>query len=241
MIAKGMRAEMKTMIPEKEAAVTDRESKINRAYASSKNIYDDVLTQGTLWGKLYIRFFWDVDDFEVMRLVLDNIPANFAGRLLDVPVGTGVFTAEAYRALPKASITALDYSADMLARAKARFAESGIANVICERGDVGALPYGDAAFDMVLSANGFHAFPDKDRAFSETARVLKSGGIFCGCLYIRGRRRRTDFLVRRVLAAKGWFTPPFWTKDELIGILRRYYTEAAVQNLNAMAVFRCVK
>ena len=28
-------------------------------------------------------------------------------------------------------------------------------------------------FDMVLSMNGFHAFPDKDHAFQETWRVLK--------------------------------------------------------------------
>ena len=32
------------------------------------------------------------------------------------------------------------------------------------------------SFDIVLSMNGFHAFPDKKKAFRETHRVLKPGG-----------------------------------------------------------------
>jgi ubiquinone/menaquinone biosynthesis C-methylase UbiE len=152
-----------------------------------------------------------------------------------------VFTASKYKTIPKAAITAVDYSADMLARAVRRFSESGIANAVCEQGDAGALTYPDAAFDIVLSMNGLHVFPDKNQAFSEMARVLKPGGIFCGSTYICGERRRSDFLVKRVLAPKGWFTPPFWTKNELITILRRYYQTVKVENLNAIAVFRCVK
>lgn len=32
--------------------------KIQNAYESSKNIYDDVLTQGNIFSKLYIKLFW---------------------------------------------------------------------------------------------------------------------------------------------------------------------------------------
>lgn len=32
--------------------------KIQKAYEASKNIYDDVLTQGSIFSKLYIKFFW---------------------------------------------------------------------------------------------------------------------------------------------------------------------------------------
>lgn len=31
---------------------------IDDAYHVSKNIYDDVLTQGSIFSKTYIRFFW---------------------------------------------------------------------------------------------------------------------------------------------------------------------------------------
>jgi ubiquinone/menaquinone biosynthesis C-methylase UbiE len=214
---------------------------ISRAYQASKNIYDDVLTQAKLWTKLYIRLFWGVDDYEVADRVLSNITPDFSGSLLDVPVGTGVFTVRKYQSIPRAKITALDYSEDMLAQAAARFSEYDIANITCAQGDVGALPYEDASFDSVLSMNGLHAFPDKGAAVAETARVLKPGGIFCGCCYIRGKFQRSDWLIKRVLAPKGWFTPPFWTKDELAYILQRQYSDVDVQNMNAMAIFRCVK
>ena len=39
--------------------------------------------------------------------------------------------------------------------------------------------------DTVVSMNGFHAFPDKQKAFREIWRVLKPGGDFIACFYIR--------------------------------------------------------
>ena len=57
-------------------------------------------------------------------------------------------------------------------------------NVTFRQGDVGALPYADDTFDIVLSLNGFHAFPDKEAAYREVFRVLRPGGTFCGCFYV---------------------------------------------------------
>lgn len=220
----------------------DRSQKIQGAYKASKNIYDHTLTQEKWWARLYIRFFWGgVDDFAIARRVLDMLPRDFAGRLLDVPVGTAVFTAEAYASLPHAEIVCLDYSEDMLTQARARLAEYGATGATCIQGDVGALPFGDEDFDIVLSMNGFHAFPSKNKAFAETARVLKSGGTFCGCFYIRGQNSRTDFVVRRFLAPKGWFTPPFYTLEELRAQLAKHYSEIDIWNDQAMVCFRCVK
>ena len=34
------------------------------------------------------------------------------------------------------------------------------------QGDIGKLPFEDGSFDLVLSLNGFHAFPDKEAAYS---------------------------------------------------------------------------
>ena len=56
-------------------------------------------------------------------------------------------------------------------------------NVTFRQGDVGALPYVDGTFDIVLSLNGFHAFPDKEVAYREVFRVLRSGGPYCDCGY----------------------------------------------------------
>lgn len=214
--------------------------RIQNAYEFSKNIYDDVLTQRNFFSRMYIRLFWSgTDDNVIAQKVLSYIPDDFSGELLDVPVGTAVFTEHKWAALKNAHITCLDYSMDMLEQARKRL--GGYAQIKCMQGDVGALPMGDGAFDVVVSMNGFHAFPDKKRAFQETWRVLKPGGDFIACFYIKGKSKRTDWLVKNILARKGWFTPPFQTEEELREILQKLYKEVSVHLDGSMVYFRCVK
>ena len=214
--------------------------KIQDAYESSKNIYDGVLTQGNFFSRMYIKLFWSgTDDNEIARKVLSYIPDDFSGKLLDVPVGTAVFTQRKWSSLKNANITCLDYSTDMLEQAKRRL--DGKAHINFIQGNVGNLQMDDESFDVVLSMNGFHAFPDKQKAFSETCRVLKSGGDFIACFYIRGKSKRTDWLVKNILAKKGWFTPPFQTEEELKNTLQKMYKEVELHIDGSMAYFHCVK
>lgn len=214
--------------------------KIQDAYESSKNIYDGVLTQGNFFSRMYIKLFWSgTDDNEIARKVLSYIPDDFSGKLLDVPVGTAVFTQRKWSSLKNAHITCLDYSTDMLEQAKRRLDVKAHINFI--QGDVGNLQMDDESFDIVLSMNGFHAFPDKQKAFSETCRVLKSGGDFIACFYIRGKSKRTDWLVKNILAKKGWFTPPFQTEEELKNTLQKMYKEVELHVDGSMTYFHCVK
>lgn len=214
--------------------------KIQTAYESSKNIYDDVLTQGNFFSKMYIKLFWSgTDDNEIARKVLSYIPDNFSGTLLDVPVGTAVFTQRKWSSLKNAHITCLDYSTDMLEQAKKRL--DGQPHIKFIQGDVGSLQMDDESFDVVISMNGFHAFPDKQKAFGETYRVLKSGGDFIACFYIKGKSKRTDWLVKNILAKKGWFTPPFQTEEELKNILQKMYKEVDFHVEGSMAYFHCIK
>lgn len=214
--------------------------KIQNAYESSKDIYDDVLTQGSFFSRMYIRLFWSgTDDNDIARKVLSYIPDDFSGDLLDVPVGTAVFTERKWASLKNARITCLDYSVDMLGQAEKRL--GGNAHISCVQGDVGNLQMEDESFDIVVSMNGFHAFPDKERAFSETRRVLKTGGDFIACFYIKGKSRRTDWLVKNVLAKKGWFSPPFQTEEELTDILRKMYRKTDIHVDGSMVYFHCIK
>lgn len=214
--------------------------KIQDAYESSKNIYDGVLTQGNFFSRMYIKLFWSgTDDNEIARKVLSYIPDDFSGKLLDLPVGTAVFTQRKWSSLKNAHITCLDYSTDMLEQAKRRL--DGKAHINFIQGDVGNLQMDDESFDIVLSMNGFHAFPDKQKAFSEICRVLKSGGDFIACFYIRGKSKRTDWLVKNILAKKGWFTPPFQTEEELKNTLQKMYKEVELHIDGSMAYFHCVK
>ena len=214
--------------------------KIKEAYQSSKNIYDDVLTQGNFLSRLYIKIFWSgTDDNEIAQKVLSYIPDGFDGTILDVPVGTAVFTEKKWKLLSKAKITCLDYSEDMIEQARKRLQESD--NVFCVQGDVGNLPMKNNSFDIVLSMNGFHAFPDKKKAFQETWRVLKPGGKFIACFYIKGKSEVTDWLVKNILSKKGWFTPPFPTEEQLQKILNRMYKDIDFHVDGSMVYFCCTK
>ena len=118
--------------------------KIQNAYETSKNIYDDVLTQRNIFSKLYIKLFWSgTDDNDIARKVLSYVP-------------------------------------------------------------------------------------DKQKAFHEIWRVLKPGGNFIACFYIKGKSKRTDWLVKNILAKKGWFSPPFQTEKELRDILQKLYKETDI-------------
>jgi demethylmenaquinone methyltransferase/2-methoxy-6-polyprenyl-1,4-benzoquinol methylase len=64
--------------------------------------------------------------------------------------------------------TGIDYSAGMLAAARARSP--------LVRGDAAALPFGDASFDGIVCGFALRNFVDLDRAFAECARVLRPGG-----------------------------------------------------------------
>ncbi|MBQ7581979.1 MAG: methyltransferase domain-containing protein [Lachnospiraceae bacterium] len=214
--------------------------KIQSAYKASKNIYDDVLTQGSIFSKAYIRYFWSgTDDNRIAEEILSYIPDDFAGTLLDVPVGTAVFTERKWRTLSGAKITCLDYSNDMLEQAKNRL--SDCRHITFVQGDVGALPLENESCDIVMSMNGFHAFPDKKKAFLETRRVLKKGGSFIACFYIKGKSKRTDWLVYRILSKKGWFTPPFPTEEQLLKILYKLYADVEYNVDGSIVYFRCVK
>ena len=140
--------------------------KIKEAYQSSKNIYDDVLTQGNFFSRLYIKVFWSgTDDNEIAQKVLSYIPNDFKGKILDVPVGTAVFTERKWKLLSEAQIICLDYSEDMIAQARRRLQDR--VNISCVQGDVGNLAMDDNSFDIVLSMNGFHAFPDKKLEYTQ--------------------------------------------------------------------------
>ena len=114
-------------------------------------------------------------------------------------------------------------------------------NVTFQQGDVGALPYADDTFDIVLSLNGFHAFPDKEAAYREVFRVLRPGGTFCGCFYVKGEHKRTDWFVRHVYEKTGFFTPPYETVSSLKNRLERMCAAVTLGNVKSMAWFICRK
>jgi SAM-dependent methyltransferase len=72
--------------------------------------------------------------------------------------------------------TGIDMTPAMLDRARQHAAEKGVANVSWEQGDVGALPYADGAFDIVVTRFSMHHFLDPIAVLREMMRVCAPGG-----------------------------------------------------------------
>lgn len=224
-----------------------RREQIKNAYkltGGHASFYDGMMTYSTFLGKAICRMVWNMDrekNLDYLERALSGIPDGFSGKLLEVPVGTGVLTMPVYKDLPDADITCLDYSETMMSAAQAKAQYASISNIYFMQGDVGTLPFEDETFDIVLSLNGFHAFPDKEAAYRETYRVLKKGGTFCGCFYIQGGCGRTDWFISHLYQKKGFFTPPYETEKSLKARLGNMYSNADVSRVEGIGCFCCRK
>lgn len=203
--------------------------------------YDEFLSAKSLKAKLFCRVVWGFKDFSHEINLLNSISDDFDGNLLDVPVGSGLFTCNKYSRLKKAKITCVDYSPNMLAKASKVFKDASINNVKLIQGDVANMQLESNSFDVVLSMNGFHVFPDKEAAFREILRVLKPGGRLIGCSYIRNVRKFTDKSVDGFFVPKCLFTPPFHTKQEFYDMLAKNYSKVKFETYGAIACYHCVK
>jgi len=94
-------------------------------------------------------------------------------RLLDVACGTGVVALTAARLGAKA--TGLDLTPELIARGKENATLARL-EVDLHEGDVEAMPFGDATFDIVVSQFGHMFAPRPEVAVAEMLRVLAPGG-----------------------------------------------------------------
>ena len=106
---------------------------------------------------------------------LAQVPVG--ARVLDVGTGTGVVAlAAAQRTGPAGSVVALDLSPGMLAHARRKLADAGIAHAEFVEADTQRLDFPDASFDLVLCSSVLPFVPDMLAAVREWRRVLKPGG-----------------------------------------------------------------
>ncbi|GKQ53296.1 class I SAM-dependent methyltransferase [Bradyrhizobium sp. Ce-3] len=98
------------------------------------------------------------------------LPIGPSSKVLDVATGTGAAALAVARR--GADVTAIDFSAGMVARVRAH----EVANIEARQMDGQALDLPDAAFDAAVSVFGVMLFPDWRAGLREMARVTRSGG-----------------------------------------------------------------
>jgi demethylmenaquinone methyltransferase/2-methoxy-6-polyprenyl-1,4-benzoquinol methylase len=103
------------------------------------------------------------------RFLVSRVPPD-AGHVLDVATGTGLVAAELVRR--GFTVTGVDQSPEMLARARARFGDA----VELVEASAEALPFGDASFDHVTVTYLLRYVNDPGATLVELARVVRPGG-----------------------------------------------------------------
>ena len=104
-------------------------------------------------------------------------PLQPGENVLDVGSGAGTDTLVAAQMVgPTGSVTGIDMTPEMVAKARGSVAEMGLENVTIVEGSAEQLPFDDASFDVVISNGVIDLIPDKDAVFSEITRVLRPGG-----------------------------------------------------------------
>lgn len=184
--------------------------------------------QAALWGRnpAHWAAIQEVTSEKAYEYVLDQLELKPADTLLDIGCGSGVFvhlaaarqttnrpaanTPAANPApntsagntpanTPAKKITGFDATAPLLAEARKRTPE---ANFI--EGDMEALPFGDATFDIVTGFNSFQYAASVPNAVKEAHRVLKPGGRLVAMIW----GYKEDCEAATYLAAIGKLLPP---------------------------------
>jgi ubiquinone/menaquinone biosynthesis C-methylase UbiE len=129
--------------------------------------------------------------------------------LLDLACGPGIYTRPFARRVAPGLVVGLDLSPAMLAYARRRAREEGLANVALVRGDALRLPFATGRFDAVNCCGALHLFPDADLALCEVDRVLKPGGRFTLAAFRRrpGPLASLGSALRRRVMGIDAFTP----------------------------------
>lgn len=113
-----------------------------------------------------------------------GLPTQFAGikkgdTVLDLGSGAGndCFVAR-HETGEDGRVIGVDFTPEMVAKAKENAKELGYQNVEFRQGDIEALPLTSNIVDVVVSNCVLNLVPDKRKAFGEVLRVLKPGGHF---------------------------------------------------------------
>lgn len=99
--------------------------------------------------------------------------------VVDIGSGAGLDSVIAAGSVgPGGTVTGIDMTKDMIDRSNRSAYMLGLDNLQFQEGRAEKLPIPDETADLVISNGVLNLVPDKQRAYSEIARVLRPGGRF---------------------------------------------------------------
>lgn len=157
-------------------------------------------------GQRWARFQEDLDALHsgVTEVLLAAASPEARERVLDVGCGAGAQTFALARAVgPEGSLTGIDFSAPLLAKAEERRQAMGLRNVAFRHGDASIETF-EAPFDLVASRFGVMFFDEPVAAFANLRAALRPGG-------------RLAFVAWQGPEANPWFALPHRLATERLG------------------------
>jgi ubiquinone/menaquinone biosynthesis C-methylase UbiE len=110
----------------------------------------------------------------ILELILHMARPERGDTALDVACGPGLLACALAKTMHH--VTGIDLTPAMLDKARQTQREQGIGNVTWDQGDVTALPYPGASFDIVTCRFSFHHFANPASVLREMRRVCRPGG-----------------------------------------------------------------
>ncbi|MCF6138265.1 class I SAM-dependent methyltransferase [Pseudalkalibacillus berkeleyi] len=123
------------------------------------------------WSPMYDKFFNSGQFLSARKEIFQNQIFDKHQKVLLVGVGTGADLEQiSYKEL---NVTAIDYSSDMLKKAREKFKDSSIQFVKMDAQDMN---FSDHHFDVVIGSLVVSVVPDAEKCLKEMLRVLKPNG-----------------------------------------------------------------
>jgi SAM-dependent methyltransferase len=172
--------------------------------------------------KARLKATWMDGNYDYFSRFMEPSAVEFADRigvppgvsLLDVACGSGQLALIAARR--GARVTGVDIATNSIAAARGRAAAEGL-DARFDEGDVEALPYPDASFDIVATIFGAMFAPRPELAAAELVRVCRPGGIIAMANWTSegfiGRMFKT---FSRFIAPPGMPAPVLWGSENVV-------------------------
>lgn len=123
------------------------------------------------WSPMYDKIFNSGAFLQARKQIFEHIPFDSGQKILFVGVGTGADLELIDQA--QLNVTAIDFSPDMLHRARDKFKHSSIEFLEM---DAQNMAFENETFDYVIASLILSVVPDADKCFKEMERVLKKEG-----------------------------------------------------------------